>query len=121
MNNEFVLIVSIAGSITTSVLIWRWLQDPLREMLNQRCERPGSTGFWSRYVSLMLVIAPLAMVIIFSPDNVPDATQALRRIILVILLSHFAAYAVVGRSLFKAVRERVAQEMSPARTDPARG
>jgi hypothetical protein len=33
-----------------------------------------------------------------------------RRIILAILLGHFVAFGLVGRSLFKAVNEKVAQE-----------
>jgi hypothetical protein len=32
-------------------------------MLSQRCDRPGSTNFWSRYTLLMLLIAPLVVVV----------------------------------------------------------
>lgn len=110
MNNEFVLLIGMGGSIATGTLMWWWLRGALREMLNQLCDKPGSTNFWSRYTLLMLLIAPLAVVVFFSPDNLQDTAQVLRRIILSILFGHFATFALVGRSLFKAVREGVAQE-----------
>ncbi len=112
MNSEMVLMISIAGSITTSAVIWWWLRDALREMLGLLCDKPGSSNFWSRYTLLMLLIAPLSVTIILSPDYLHDTTQVVRRIILAILLSHFATFALVGRSLFKAVNKKAVQEKS---------
>jgi hypothetical protein len=63
MHDELVLLISMAGSISMSALMWWWLHDALREMLSQRCDRPGSTNFWSRYTLLMLLIAPLVVVV----------------------------------------------------------
>jgi len=121
MNNELVLLISMAGSITTSGLMWWWLRDALREMLNQLCDKPGSTNFWSRYSLLMLLISPLAVVVFFSPENLQDTAQVLRRIILAILFGHLATFALVGRSLFKAVREGIAREKTAVSTDSPRG
>ena len=121
MNNEHVLMISMAGSITTSALMWWWLHDALREMLSQLCDKPGSTNFWSRYTLLMLLIAPLAVVVFFSPENLQDTAQVLRRIILAILFGHFATFALVGRSLFKAVREGIAREKAAVSADCPRG
>jgi hypothetical protein len=110
MNKELVLLISMGGSIATGTLMWWWLRDALREMLDRLCEKPGSTNFWARYTLLMLLLAPLMVVVFFSPINLQDTTQVLRRIILAILFGHFATFALVGRSLFKAVREGRAQE-----------
>lgn len=114
MNKELVLLISMGGSIATGALMWWWLRGALREMLNQLCDKPGSTNFWSRYTLLMLLIAPLAVVVFFNPDNLQDTAQVLRRIILAILFGHIVTFALVGRSLFKAVREGMAQEKNIA-------
>lgn len=102
MYSETVLLIGIASSILTSSIMWLWLKAPLREVITQLCDQPGSPDFWSRYTLLMLLTAPLAIVIFFSPDQTVCTVDALRRILLAILLGHFAAFALVGRSLFKA-------------------
>jgi hypothetical protein len=112
MNSEYVLVISMAGSITTSAVIWWWLQGALREILNQLCASPGSMDFWSRYMFLMLLIAPLMVVIIFIPDAMQTTTEVVRRIILTILLGHFVSFGLVGRSLFKAINRNAEQEKS---------
>ena len=120
MHSEYILITSMAGSIATSALIWWWLQGALREMLNVLCDKPGSTEFWSRYTRLMLLIAPLVVAVIFTPDSQQDTTQAVRRIILAILLGHFIAFGLVGRSLFKAVNAKVTQERPIVNANPSK-
>lgn len=104
MTNETILFIGISGSILTSSIMWLWLREPLREVLAQLCDHPGSPDFWSRYTLLMLLTAPLALVIFLSPDHVISTIDALRRILLAILLGHFSAFALVGRSLFNAAR-----------------
>jgi hypothetical protein len=106
MNSETVLILSIGGSVAASLIIWRFLQGALRDMMGELCERTGGNDFWARYAFLMLVLAPLALVLLFVPEHHTDATQTVRRVLLTIVLSQFAAYTLVGRSLFKTVRSR---------------
>ncbi len=118
MNSEYVLMISIAGSITMSALMGWWLHGALREMLNQLCDKPGSTDFWLRYTLLMLLIAPLAVTVIFSPDPLQNTTQVARRIMLAILLGHLTAFALVGRSLFKTVRQRMISERFASENSP---
>jgi hypothetical protein len=100
--------------------MWWWLRDALRQILNQLCPRPGSTEFWSRYLRLMLLIAPLAVTLIFSPHPQQDSTEVLRRIILVILLGHFVSFGLVGRSLFKAVNAFTGPQLPAATAPPAK-
>lgn len=113
MQSETALFIGIAGSILTSSIMWLWLRAPLRELIIQLCDHPGSSDFWSRYTLLMLLTAPLAIVIFFSPDHVVSAVDAIRRILLAILLGHFAAFALVGRSLFNAAK-RVSPITAPS-------
>lgn len=110
MNSEIVLLIGVTGSVITSGALWWWLRGALREMLAQLCDRPGTTDFWSRYTLLMLVIAPLAIVVFFVPPETDSAVLVLRRILLAILLGHFFAFALVGRSLFKAVRHALERQ-----------
>lgn len=119
MNNDSALIVAITGSIATSLVLWWWLRDALKEMLNHLCPRPGSTDFWSRYTLVMLLIAPLAVVILFSPEAAQSGVRAARQILLTILLSQFFAFALVGRSLFKAVRADTAGNGNGGTAAPA--
>jgi hypothetical protein len=105
MSNQSALLFSMAGSLLSSGILWWWLSAALRELLQQLCDRPGSTDFWSRYTMLMLVIAPLSIAVFFTPDMAYTPTiDALRRILLVILIGQFVAFTLVGRSLFNAVR-----------------
>lgn len=114
MTGEQLLLLSIIGSIGASIGVWWWLRAPLRMMLDQLCERPGSTDFWSRYTLLMLVIAPLALAVFFSPDGPRTVVAGLRYVLLAILAGQFLAFALVGRGLFRAVR----QAMTGPATDP---
>jgi hypothetical protein len=103
MSSEAILITSIFSSLSTSAVLWWWLKDALRSLLGQLCHRGGDTEFWARYTLLMLVIAPLAIVVWFVPNFPQSATNALRHLMLSILFSHFLAFALVGRTLYKAV------------------
>lgn len=105
MSSEAILITSIFSSLFTSVILWWWLKDALRSLLGQLCHKGGDTEFWARYTLLMLVIAPLAIVVWFVPNFPQSATEALRHLMLSILLSHFFAFALVGRTLYKAVNQ----------------
>ena len=107
MSSEAILISSIFSSLFTSVLLWWWLKDALRGLLGQLCHQGGDTEFWSRYTLLMLVIAPLAVVVMFTPNFPQNVTEAVRHLLLSILLSHFLAFALVGRSLYKAVQRTI--------------
>lgn len=109
MTQELVLLLSMAASLATGALMWWWLRGALREMLDQLCEKPGSTNFWARYTLLMLLIAPLLLVVLFSPSQIQDSVQVIRQVTLSILFGHFVTFALVGRSLIKAVREGLAR------------
>jgi len=111
MTGEFLLAAGVLASVSTSLLLWSWLRLPLKQLLGQLCGQPGSTEFWSRYMMLMLVIAPLATVIALTPLEPGSTLDAARRTMLVVLLGQFAAFALVGRGLFKAVRRASEQEV----------
>ena len=105
MSELNLLLSSMAASILISLLMWFWMRLPLQQLLDQLCGRPGGTLFWSRYTLLMLLIAPLSLTVFFSPDAQLNDADALRRIFLTLLLGNFVAFALVGRSLFKTVRQ----------------
>jgi Na+-driven multidrug efflux pump len=115
MTGEQLLWLSIIGSVSASVGVWWWLRAPLRTMLDQLCDRPGSTDFWSRYTLLMLVIAPLALAVLFSPDGPRTLAAGLRYVLLAILAGQFVAFALMGRGLFKAVRQAMTPPANEAR------
>ena len=104
MFSEITLGLAITGSVLTSTLVWLWLKEPLREMITQLCQHAGSSSFWLRYTLVMLLTAPLAVVIFFLPEYPRNALDSLRQIMLTILLGHFFAFALVGRSVFNAMR-----------------
>lgn len=114
MSSEAILITSIFSSLFASAMLWWWLKDALRGLLAQLCHQGGDTEFWARYTLLMLVIAPLAVVIWFAPNFPQCLTESLRHLLLSILVSHFFAFALVGRTLFKAVN-RAGEKPAPLR------
>lgn len=120
MNDETALLVGIGASLATSVGLWWWFRGTLREMLGQLCGRQPGTDFWARYTVLMLVIAPLAIVVFFTPLEFDSTVKVLRRILLAILLGHFFAFALVGRTLFSAVRRSIEREQISKATSAPR-
>jgi hypothetical protein len=114
MSSEAILTTSVFSSLFTSVLLWWWLKDALLGLLGRLCQLGGDTEFWARYTLLMLVIAPLAVVVLFTPNFPQGVTEALRHLLLSILVSHFFAFALVGRTLFKAVQRAITEPKLPA-------
>ena len=102
MDSETVLVLGTVGSVITTLLIWLWLSASMLALMEQLNQHPGTAIFWARYTLLMVLIAPLAVVLIFTPDHLVNTVEGVRRILLPILLSHFAAFALIGRSLFNA-------------------
>ncbi len=102
MHSETVLIIGTAGSVITTFLIWLWLKASMLDLMEQLNRHPGTAIFWARYTLLMVLIAPLAVVLIFTPDHLVNTLEGVRRILLPILLSHFFAFALIGRTLFNA-------------------
>lgn len=107
MSSEAILFLSIFTSLFTSAVLWWWLKSSLRNLLGQLCHRGGDTEFWARYTLLMLLIAPLAVVVWFAPDHAQTLQHMLRHLLLTVLLSHFFAFTLVGRALFRAVNQSI--------------
>lgn len=112
MSSESIFVLSILSSLLTSLLLWWWLKGALHGLLRQLCHRGGDTDFWARYTLLMLVIAPLTIVVLYAPNYPQGVTEALRHLMLSVLLSHFLSFALVGRTLYKAVN-RALEKQSP--------
>jgi len=110
MHSETILIISIFTSLFTSATLWWWLKGSLRNLLGQLCQRGGDTEFWARYTLLMLLIAPLAVVVWFAPDTAQGLQQMLRHLLLTVLLSHFFAFSLVGRTLYRAVAQSAREQ-----------
>ena len=102
MSSETVLVLGTLGSVLTTLLIWFWLKDSMLDLMEQLNQHPGTSIFWARYTLLMVLIAPLAVVLVFTPDHVVNTVDGVRRILLPILLAHFVAFALIGRSLYDA-------------------
>lgn len=119
MSSELALACSIGASLAASAVIWGWLRAPLGLVYAQLCARPGNTEFWSRYTLLMLVMGPLLVAVLFSPPDPAGVVEGVRRISLAVLSGQLAAFALVGRGLFKAVRRATGLDPStmPAITD----
>lgn len=112
MESEEFLFISIFTSLFTSVALWWWLKASLRGLLKQLChDGAGETEFWQRYTLLMLLIAPLAVVIFFAPTYSMSIVQSIRHLLLSVLLSHFFAFSLVGRTLYKAVGKKIQSQL----------
>lgn len=120
MSSELWLLISMAVSLGTGLALWHWFSPALRILLEQICQRPGSTEFWLRYTQLMLLMAPLVIAITFSPEADQYTVTSLRRILLAVLIGHFTGFALVGRSLFKAVKEAMKREPDAVDANPAK-
>lgn len=104
MNGVLTLGLELLGSLTFSALVLARLQGRLRRIGGEACDREGGAEFWIAYTQLMMVIAPLLVIAIFSRAGSPsvlDIAQELRSSLLLLLCGQFAGLVLVGRAVWK--------------------
>ena len=120
MNSLYVFAAEISLSLALSVLILARLQALLRRVGNEVCERGGfATEFWLAYLQLMMVIAPALLVAWFSRagQNYIEVEQ-LKSSVFVVLIGQFVGLALVGRTVWKAIRPEPASAPAPVPMKP---
>ena len=117
MNSVYVFVAEVSLSLALSVLILARLQTLLRRVGNEVCERGGfATEFWLAYLQLMMVIAPALLVAWFSRAGQHYLeVEQLKSSVFVVLIGQFVGLALVGRTVWKAVRPEPAKAPAPIR------
>lgn len=102
--NFLILITEIALSIGISTLIIYLLQPVLQALLQEVCHGKTRALFWSTFTRLMLLIAPLLVVLLFSNSLSGDGifyANVLRDTLLHILFGQFSGLLIVGGVLLR--------------------
>ena len=117
MNGIAVLTLEVIGSIGLSALVLARLQGRLKRIGITDCERTGGTDFWIAYTQLMMIIAPLLLIAIFSRAGSPvvvSVAQQLKNSLLLLMCGQFAGLALVGRAVWKTLSSgRQAEPAAP--------
>ena len=105
MDSVTVFLAQIAASIAVSLLILSRLQKLLRRIGIEVCEQGGgSTEFWVAYTQLMMVIAPLLLIAIFShAGHTLSPVEQLQSSLAVVLSGQVAGLVLVGRAVWKSI------------------
>ncbi|HUQ28562.1 MAG TPA: hypothetical protein VM051_08220 [Usitatibacter sp.] len=114
MNGLVIFCAEVATSLAVSALILRHLQALLRDLGRESCEQGprGATEFWVAYTQLMMLVAPVLLVSLFSSaSHYADPAQQLKNSLALVLSGQFAGLVLVGRAVWKSlVKEPLATE-----------
>lgn len=100
----FILTLEILFCLGTSIAILLLLKPVLLPLLEELCHGKTRGLFWLTFTRLMLVIAPLLMVLLYSHSLVPGEPRLaliLRDVLLHTLLGQFIALGTVGIVLIR--------------------
>jgi hypothetical protein len=105
MDSVTVFLSQIAVSIAVSLVILGRLQKLLRRIGIEVCEQGGgSTEFWVAYTQLMMVIAPLLLIAVFShAGRTLSPVEQLQSSLAVVLSGQVAGLVLVGRAVWKSI------------------
>ncbi len=105
MSDLLLLLLAMLLSISTSLLVIRYLKKVLAGLVNNACPQYGGE-FWLRILNLLLVMAPLLLVISFG-DFEPGYSfvRAIKSVIAPILIGHSLALLVLARLVWKSFVE----------------
>ena len=120
MDSVTVFLSQIAVSIAVSLLILSRLQSLLRRIGAEVCEQGGgSTEFWVAYTQLMMVIAPLLLIAIFShAGRTLSPVEQLQSSLAVVLSGQVAGLVLVGRAVWKSIVRPAPQAPAPREPIP---
>jgi hypothetical protein len=96
----------VAACLAVSALILLRLHGLLRRIGAEVCERGGaSTEFWIAYTQLMMLVAPLLLVCMFSSagHRYLDIAEEVRSALQLILWGQFIGLVLVGRAVWKTI------------------
>jgi isoprenylcysteine carboxyl methyltransferase (ICMT) family protein YpbQ len=106
MNGIVVFAVEVAVSLALSALILARLQALLRRVGNEVCERGnrGATEFWVAYTQLMIMIAPVLLLSMFSQAGAHGEMLAqVKSSLALVLTGQFAGLLLVGRAVWNSI------------------
>jgi isoprenylcysteine carboxyl methyltransferase (ICMT) family protein YpbQ len=120
MDAVTVFFAEIAFCVAVSTLILARLQRLLRRIGNEVCEQGGgSTEFWVAYTQLMMVIAPLLLVALFTHAGQTLTTvQQLKGSLAVVLSGQVLGLVLVGRAVWKSIVRPAPQAPAPREPIP---
>lgn len=122
MNTINLFLLQITLSFGLSVLVIMLLKAQLREVLTEICGTSSRAAFWVTFTQLMLVIAPLLLVILFT-DLKPGVSiypaETIKDTVFRSLFAIFIAIAMIGRVIRKSIAvpplpNHSAQTVTPA-------
>lgn len=120
MSPALLFILSILLSLSLSLGIIHYLRTNLLHVLASLCPAGQGTAFWLRFTHLMILVAPLILVVLFSPTERAGTTTALSHIKQVLVLSlggQFLSLVVLGRGLWKAIQKAGTSQVPTVRPE----
>lgn len=106
------LLTASGISIACSLLVWLFLSKPLYQLLSDLCGAERRALFWHHYTSIMLMIVPLLMVMMFFHTGSGFDPQLLRRTLISALLGQVIALTTIGFKLAGFIRKEMPLSVS---------
>lgn len=106
-NSVLILTLEMFLSLSISAVVLYLLQPVLQALLNELCHGQIHARFWSTFTRLMLLIAPLLVVLLYSHSlsaEEIDTARVIRDSLLHILMGEFIGLLTVGVILLRFTR-----------------
>lgn len=100
--NLLAFLLEMLLSLAISMVVLMLLQPVLKDMLRELCRRDSRAAFWNTFTRLMIFIAPLLVVILFTRSTSPQAiilAGAVRDTLLHALFGQFIGLLIIGKVL----------------------
>jgi len=95
-------------SISISGFVLFLLQPVLREILKELCRRETRAAFWTTFTRLMIFIAPLIVVVLFTKNtgqHFMELVETVRATLLHALLGQFIGLTIIGTVILRFSRD----------------
>lgn len=112
-----VFTIEVGLSVAISYSVIRLLMPQLRNVLVEACGTGQRADFWGMFSQLMLFIAPLLIVILFTDaaSADPNAVLAIKNALFRALLGQFIALAAIGYVIWETIkRDHDAKSFQPS-------
>jgi hypothetical protein len=115
MNALALFSIEILICLSISLVITYRLKDLLMDVLTETCGTEKRAAFWVFFTQLMLYLAPLLIVVYFTPSGaISDKAllAALKDTLFYSLLGVFIGLAIIGKVIWKSIDAFVSDQVS---------
>jgi len=114
MDNFTHFAIEMAIALTAGVGLILAFQQHLKTTLTDICGREDRAQFWVRLIQMMMILAPIILVTVFSTAAQGDSSllEVVRRAMLLSLSGEFIALIIIGRTVWSMIPSTEEKEIA---------